>query len=150
MVNRGNTNTGIYDFQLAGGLNVNLSHLTIIGANDGIHGSLYVYSTGLTVSYSTIFGNLNDGIYLDEGNNQATFLNNTIYGDQAANGTKQPNGIYLNSDQNIISGNTVYDHSGYGIYDNDHGVGGGTFSGNLVYGNSTGYFAVDRHAADAQ
>ncbi|MGA2256052.1 MAG: right-handed parallel beta-helix repeat-containing protein [Thermoguttaceae bacterium] len=37
-----------------------------------------------------------------------------------------------------MTGNTVYDHSGTGIYDDAGEVGGTAVTGNLVYGNTTG------------
>ena len=147
VLNRGNTNPGSYDFQMQGGLNITLSQLTLTGGVDGIYGSSTVNSTGLTVSNCTIFGNSTYGVFLDVGNDHATFTGNVVYGDQAANGTKQANGIYLNSGFDTITGNTVYDHSGTGIYDSAGTVGGTTISGNLVYGNGTGIYMYQSTAA---
>ncbi len=139
VLTRGDLNTGDYDFQMEGGTNITLSHLTITGAYAGIYGSSTADSTGLTVSDSTIYGNADYGVFLDSSNDDATFTGNTVYGDLAADGTKQPNGIYLNTDSNTITNNTVFDHSGDGIRDFDDGSNGGILiSGNVVYGNATG------------
>ena len=139
VLNRGNTNPGSYDFQMLGAVNDTLSYLTITGGLDGIFGSNTADSTGLTVTNSTIIGNVSYGIFLDVGNDRATFADNVVYGDQA-NGNKQVNGIFLNTDTNTITGNTVYDHAGTGIYDSDNPgmVGGIAIDNNLVYGNTTG------------
>ena len=137
VLNRGNTNPFSYDFQMQGGLNITLCQLTLTGGVDGLYGSNTVNSTGLTVNNCTIFGNSTYGVFLDLGNDHATLSGNVVYGDQAANGTKQANGIYLNSGFDTITGNTVYDHSGTGIYDSAGTIGGTTISGNLVYGNGT-------------
>ena len=139
VLSRGDLNTGDDDFQMEGGTNVTLSHLTITGAYAGVYGSSTADSTGLTVSDSTIYGNADYGVFLDTSNDDATFTGNTLYGDLAANGTKQPNGIYLNTDSNTITNNIVFDHSGDGIRDLDQGSNGGIMiSGNVVYGNATG------------
>ncbi|MGA2254402.1 MAG: right-handed parallel beta-helix repeat-containing protein, partial [Thermoguttaceae bacterium] len=140
ILNRTNTNPGSYDFQMQGGDNVTLSHLTLTGGLDGLYGSNAANSTGLTVSDSTIFGNVSYGIYLDVGNDHATLADNVVYGDLASNGAKQANGIYLNSGYDTITGNTVYDHSGTGISDSAGTVGGTAIAGNLVYGNATGIY----------
>jgi len=112
--------------------------LTLTGAVDGLYGSSTANSTGLTVNNCAIFGNVSYGVFLDVTNDHATFSGDVVYGDLASNGTKQANGIYLNSGFNTITGNTVYDHSSTGIYNYAGTVGGTLVSGNLVYGNATG------------
>ena len=53
-MNRGNSNSGEYVFELAGGVNVTLDHLAITGAYDGIYGGSSAGSTGLTVCHCAI------------------------------------------------------------------------------------------------
>ncbi len=136
--NRANTNPGSYDIQMTGATNVSLAYLTLTGGLDGLFGSSTANSTSLTVANCTIFGNVSYGIFLDTGNDYANLTGNVLYGDLASNGAKQANGIYLNSGFDTITDNTVYDHTGDGIYDDAQGEGGTTISGNLVYGNSVG------------
>ena len=138
ILNRANTNTSCYDFQMMGGINITLSYLTITGGLDGMYGSSTANSTGLSVSNCTIFGNVTYGIFLDVGNDHASLSGNVVYGDLASDGLKQANGIYLNSGYDTIIANTVYDHSGTGIYNYAGSVGGSVVTGNLTYGNGTG------------
>ncbi|HYV35271.1 MAG TPA: IPT/TIG domain-containing protein [Gemmataceae bacterium] len=138
VLNRGNIKTGSYVFQLQGAVTVTISQFTITGGFDGIHASINVGSTGLTVSNCTINGNATNGIFLDQSNNNAVLTGNTIFGDLAANGAKQTNGITLSTNYNTISGNNVFDHGGNGIADSGLGF---TINGNSVFGNATGILA---------
>ena len=96
----------------------------------------------------TIFGNSNDGVFLDISNDDATFTGNIVYGDQGSSNAKQVNGIVVNSSNDTISGNTVYDHSGTGISGNAPGV-AISVADNLVYGNGTGIFLIQNTNAAA-
>ncbi len=139
--NRANTNPSSYDIQMTGGTNVSLAYLTLTGGLDGLYGSSSANSTYLTVANCTIYGNVSYGIYLDATNDYANVTGNVVYGD-LANGNKQANGIFLISGFDTITDNTVYDHTGTGIFgeggSNGGTEGGMTISGNLVYGNGTG------------
>ena len=65
LLNRGNTSSGSYVFEMAGATDVTLDHLRITGATIGVVAGNGAASTHLTVSNSTIYSNTQDGIFLD-------------------------------------------------------------------------------------
>jgi hypothetical protein len=136
LLSRGNTNSTRYAFELQGATNVTLDHLQITGGYYGISAANGAASTGLTVSHSTVFGNYNAGIFLDSSNDNATLAGDTVYGVPGGSSTDNQNyGIDLYSNNDVVSGNTVYDNGYAGISAN--GI-QNQVTGNLVYGNYIG------------
>ena len=117
VINRGNTASGQYVFQLSGAQNVTLDHLSITGGYDGVEADSGVNSAYLTLSNSTIYGNYQYGygVYLDSSNDHALISGNAVYGSST--------GIYLAAAQDVADSNTVYQCS-TGIYVNGYYVSG--------------------------
>ena len=139
LLNRGNTNQGEYVFDLQGATDVTLENLEITGGSYGINASDGAGSTGLTVSNSILDGNLNAGAYIGVGNDNPTFVNDTIYGDPANLyvSASQPEGLGIDANGAVVTGNTIFDssESGLSVYGSNVQV-----TGNTVYGNETGIF----------
>ena len=125
VVNRGNTSSGEYVFQMTGAQNATLDHLSITGGYDGVEADSGVNRAYLTLSNSTIYGNSQYGVYLNSSNTNALVTGNTVYGSST--------GIYLYGTQNAADSNTVYQCS-TGIYVN--GSGSGTANQNRVTNNT--------------
>lgn len=143
LFDRGDVN-GTFVFQLTGATNVTLDHISITGASVGVETESG--STNLTVSASQIYGNSNSGIVLNASNDYAQLTGNTIYGVLGSFNTRQPNGIRIASNNNVIAGNIVHDSSNTGIAADDYpyNYGENTISGNTIYNNGTGISIDDR------
>jgi uncharacterized repeat protein (TIGR01451 family) len=135
-------NVGRYAIELRQAVNVTLDHLSITAADAGIFAAAGAQSTGLTVSNCTIFGNNHQGIFLNSGNDGATLIGNTFFGVPGGNANDdQALGMDLESANDTVTGNTVFDHvstfggQGIGILVNGAGI---LVQGNTVFGNSTG------------
>ena len=82
ILNRGNTTSGSYVFQLQNASNLTLQDLTITGS----YGGIYTTTTGsagspnLTVLNCLVYGNTADGIYIDSYSPSANLSGNTVYG----------------------------------------------------------------------
>ncbi len=115
-LNRGNTNSGSYVFELDGASNVTISGLGVTGGAYGLYGDYGSGSTGLTVSNSSFFANANTGADLEYSNDDATFLDDAFFGITA---TPQPNGLVLNNvNDSAVTGSVAHDSSNTGIYVN--------------------------------
>ena len=132
-MDRGNSSSGSYVFELDGASDVTLDHLDVTGAYEGIY-TFDAGSTGLTVSYCTVYGNANAGI--DVSTDGDSLLNNIVRDNQI--------GIAVNYSSNLsqglfIHGNYIYDNT-TGIEDSSDdstaGQPGLTITANAVYGNS--------------
>ena len=145
-LNRGNTNTGSYVFELDGATNVTIDGLGITGGYQGIHGDYGTVSTGLSVTNSTIFGNANTGADLESqsggGNfDGASFTGDTFYGVAG----DQSTGLLLNYVNNAtVSGNVAYNSQYYGI---EVYASRNLINGNTVYGDGTGIY-VGNNSSD--
>jgi parallel beta-helix repeat protein len=163
--NRGNTDSTRYVFEMDGATGVTINGLTITGAYDGVYASNTAGSTGLTVKSSTITGDLQYGVDLEAGNDSATLSDNTVVGSNSS--SLQPTGLYLASNHDTITGNTIslsyYNGievqsaqddlvSGNNVYQNSTGISVSTsvnasgtdrvtVSGNTVDNNTTGIYA---------
>jgi hypothetical protein len=118
VLNRGNTASGSYVFELAGATDLTLDHLGITGATYGIYGSSSAASTGLTVSHCELYGNSYSGIGLEQGNDDAVITDNRVH-DNGFSGYSAGNqaGIAVSALRGLVSGNTVYANR-IGIYGN--------------------------------
>ena len=138
LLNRGNTSSGSYVFQMAGATNVTIDHVTMTGEAYGVMAGTGVGSTYLTVSNSEIYGMSQGGILVNTSNSDALLNANRIHG--------LPMGIDIhqyNYDAGparaTVSNNVIYATStgifasGYGLAGPDHV----TVSGNLVHDNSS-------------
>ena len=106
VINRGNGAAGSYVFDLQGASNVTLDHLSITGADIGIHASNGAGSTGLTITNNQIYNNFDDEISLGTGNDGATISGNNVYGQSAQNSADA--GILVNGDSVTISNNLSF------------------------------------------
>ncbi|MBI84895.1 MAG: hypothetical protein CMJ81_17005, partial [Planctomycetaceae bacterium] len=64
LLNRGNTSTGSYVFELAGADDVTIANLSITGGEYGIHGPSNADSDNVTISGNEVFANSSTGIRL--------------------------------------------------------------------------------------
>ena len=136
VLDRGDTNTSIDTVVSMGATDVTLDQLQITGGYDGVYASNTAGSTGLTISDSTISANNVYGVYLDSGNDHATLIGNTLFGIPGNSSQGQSTGIYLASNDDTVSGNTVYQDSETGI-----AISNGRddlVSDNVVYGSPYG------------
>ena len=135
LFNRGNTNSGSYVVQMAGATDVTLENLQLTGGSYGVYAPAGAGSTGLTVSGSTLFANASAGAFLGSGNDDASFINDTVYGIPDQPGAVQGTGIAINSADALLTGNIVYDSSGVGL-----ALSGASadVSGNTAYGDADG------------
>ena len=115
VLDRGDTNSSIYTVELAGATSVTLDQLQITDGYDGVYASNTAGSTGLTLENSTISANNQYGVYLDSGNDDATLTGNTVFGIAGSTNQGQNTGLYLASNEDTVSGNTVYQNGGTGI-----------------------------------
>ena len=113
-----------------------LNQLQITDAYDGVFASNTAGSTGLTISNTTISANNLYGVFLDSGNDHATLTGNTVFGIPGSTGQTQTTGLYLASNNDTVSNNTVYLNAGTGI-----AVSSGRddlIINNTVHGSATG------------
>ena len=152
ILNRGNSNSGNYVFELDGAENVVIENLYITGAYDGIYSG--TSANGIVVENSTIYNNSNNGINISGNVNEVTLQDNNVRNSGG-------NGIYLsgkrititgnelydndkrglvveNSQQVFIDSNSVYGNTSYGIYVNSSSA---MVTGNKVSGNDIGIYA---------
>ncbi len=136
VLDRGDTNPSIYTVELEGATNVTLDQLQITGGYDGVYASNTAGSTGLTINNSTISANNLYGVYLDSGNDHAILSGNTVFGIPGSTSQGQSTDLYLASNDDTVSGNTVYQNAGTGIAVSS--ARDGLVSNNEVYGNHYG------------
>ena len=130
VLDRGNTSSGQYVFELDGATGVTLDDLGITGGYDGIYAGSGAQSTGLAVSNCQVYGNASEDIVLDTSNDDAMLTGNTVY--------DAPTGINVAGVGDTVSGNKVYATStGITSYFANWGVAGVTISGNTVHDNSS-------------
>ncbi|MGK7961944.1 right-handed parallel beta-helix repeat-containing protein, partial [Crocosphaera sp.] len=79
ILNRGNTATGSYVFELTGADEVTLESLVITGGQYGIYASNTADSDQITIRNNEIFSNAQDGIYILSGNELALIEGNEVY-----------------------------------------------------------------------
>ena len=139
LFNRGNTNNGSYVVQMAGATSVTIKNLELTGGSYGVFAPGDAGSTGLTVSNSVLFANRIAGAFLDAGNDDASFINDTFYGIPDQPNAIQSVGIAINAADVLVTGNLVYDSSSVGITVSGAGA---LISGNTAYGNATGISAT--------
>ena len=107
ILDRANTSSGSYVFELTDADAVTLSDLTITGGRYGVYASSTSGSDNVTVQDSQIHDNSYQGIYLSTGNNSPVISGNTVHGHST--------GIRLRGSDATVSGNTVYNNSSIGI-----------------------------------
>ena len=140
VINRGNTSSGQYVFQLTGAQNVTLDHLWITGGYDGVYAASGAGSTYLTLSNSTVYDNDEYGVDLEPSNDHPTLAGNTVDG-TTSSPYYQSYGFYLDSvNYALISGNTVYNSENSGMY--LYGV-QDVVNSNTVYQCGTGIEVAD-------
>jgi uncharacterized repeat protein (TIGR01451 family) len=130
LLSRGNVNWGCDGVDLQNATGVTLEDLSITGGSAGIQTDIGQGSSGLTVSNCTVYGNQDDGIYVQ--GQDDTISGNQVYGNEYgifADGTGN------SSDRITLSGNTVHDNTYFGIYAYDNVL----VAGNTVYGQNGNY-----------
>ena len=153
MLDRGNTATGSYVFELVDADGITLDHLGITGAYTGVYAGDSSDSDDVTIQNSEIVGNYYYGLRLEASNDRSAILGNTVH-DQTyssstgiylygvSDATVSGNTVYANgtgidaygsqlTDPIAVSGNTVFDNSGTGIV----ASGNVLVMGNTVYGH---------------
>ena len=150
VLNRGNANSGSYAFEMTGGDDVTLDRLTITGAYDGVHADANIGSDRLTITRSTIFGDSEANVLINNGNSQTTISNSTLYGlpTGSSNTDESTFNLDLGGDNAVVSGNVIYDASIYNLYDSGTVV---TITGNRVFdSNNLGIYFNGSPSAAAQ
>ena len=162
ILDRGNTSSGSYVFELNGADDVTIEHLSITGANTGVFAAFGAGSDNLVVADSRIFDHSSRGVWINGGNESTRIENSDVFDNSTGIEVEGNlanvvgNRVYLNStgiaaeprnfgDPITVIGNTVHDNSSRGIRISDPGT---VAEGNLVYGHedsSTG-ISLDRQA----
>ena len=153
VLNRGNTASTSFVFQMAGADDVTLRNLAVTGAYHGIYAGNNAGSDRLVVEDSELYGNNQSGAAILDGNNDVAFDANEIY----QNGSW---GLNFAGSGNRATGNHVWgngggivaSYNGQGarieildnrVHDNvSDGINGSYWvlvSGNTVYGNAGSY-----------
>ena len=142
-INRGNTATGAYLFELQNADNVTIANLALTGADRAIVAAVNSDSDNLTITNNEIYRNSGYGISIDPTNDNAVITGNNVH-DQAVPDFYGGTGIAINGDGGFVSGNAIHDNRVYGI---EGGTTVGpytsvavTLSGNDIYANRTGIF----------
>lgn len=120
---RANTSSGTAAIEVAGATGVTIEHLSLTGGERGISVRDYSASTATTIKDNTIYGNSYAGISVGTGNDQVVITGNTVYGHT---GYYFAAGIDVRAVGTLVTGNTVH-HNSIGIY---------TAGGSSVVGNS--------------
>ena len=141
VINRGNTVSGSYVFQITGADDVTLDHLNITGGEYGVVLAQYTDADRLTVTSSEIYGNYRQGIYIGQQSDDSRLEDNLLY-----NNTQ--GGIYAEGvtglivRDNVLHNNNNPGFGGTGITVYTTGPSGNmsTISGNESYGNDLGMY----------
>ena len=160
LLDRGNTLQNAFTVRAA---DVDLTHLEIIGARDGIHAA---GARDLTVAHSRFSGNDRYGIYLNADSPNALIEHNVFDGEETlqdygiyalgADLTANENfafehrtrGIYVSGDRAIVQYNHVYDNAVYGL--EITGSSGAAVDYNRVYGNGSYGIVVTGYHSEAR
>ncbi len=160
VLDRENQFAGSHVVELVNADKITLSHLTLIGGQDGVHAADGSDSDQILISNSEIFGNARNGIQIGSGNDSISIAHNLIRGNGSrgvqfnGNGSITNNTIYLHPTHGIdaattggtaaiiISNNRVNSNGDIGIIIDTNGGGKITASHNDVFENSTGIQAT--------
>ena len=132
VLDRGNTGSGRYVFELVNADDVTLRNLTIIGGQFGVYADSGSDSDGVTIANSEIRDNGLDGVSFQSDGDNLTIVGNLIH-DNSTGISASGNGL-------TIQGNTISGHNNTGI---SAFAGGATVvasivSDNIIFGNSRG------------
>ncbi|NQT20746.1 MAG: right-handed parallel beta-helix repeat-containing protein, partial [Planctomycetes bacterium] len=154
VLDRANTARDRFVFELQDADDLTIDSLHITGGEEGLHAAYDSDSDRLTLSHCDVFANRDYGIRIEHANDDALITANSVY--DMINGygvgvylyghriTMAENDVYNNKmgidvsnsgpddDGTIISGNTVHDNTGTGIY----ASGTVLLTGNTVYGQA--------------
>lgn len=126
ILDRANTSSGSYVFELNNADGVTLDYLGMTGGYYAVIAGNSSDSDNVTISNSEMFDNDSHGVWLRSSNDGAEVINNVVHGHST--------GVYVEGYQITVSGNAVFDNS-TGIYS----IGdGSTIDGNRVYNNNMG------------
>ena len=141
VLDRSNTNSGAYVFELQNADNITLDDLFITDAYAGVFAGSTSDSDNVTLSNNTIYANSNAGVDFETGNDNLIATGNTVYGVPGGVSTdNQTFGFYLPASGATLSLNQIHDNNNYGIYLN---AASGLIANNLVFNNSQGIYAVN-------
>ncbi|NBB77971.1 MAG: LEPR-XLL domain-containing protein, partial [Verrucomicrobia bacterium] len=144
LLDRANTSSDAYVFELNDADGVIFEQLTITGGYYGIFADRDLDSDDLVIQDNTIYGNERYGIYLERGNDRPQILNNTFFGDSDGSDTQDDGAYVTNVAELEFSGNTAYGHRQRGLYGT--GLYGAKVEGNTTYDNgSDGIFVRVRN-----
>ncbi|WP_404310489.1 right-handed parallel beta-helix repeat-containing protein [Neorhodopirellula lusitana] len=108
VLDRANTSSGSYVFELIDADFVTLDSLSITGAYQGVVADSSSDSDGVVISNSHVFDNDRDGIRIESGNDDLQVFANVIEGNSLAGSS---DGLYVaGSARALISGNTVFNN----------------------------------------
>jgi parallel beta-helix repeat protein len=124
---RNNTSHPSYVFDLVNADDVTLEYLHITGGYHGVHAANASDSDGLTIRHSEIYGNSNDGVFLNATNDTPILHDNIL--------RNNVDGAEVYGVNAIFTDNHVYDNSGYGF--SYSGI-GATLTDNEIHDNNAG------------
>ncbi|MBI5616868.1 MAG: right-handed parallel beta-helix repeat-containing protein, partial [Gammaproteobacteria bacterium] len=139
IIDRANTNTGAYVFEMKGADDVTLSNLSITGGAYGVVAGNTADSDHLTIAGSRIYGNSSRGLSIDTSNEFFTLTDSQVYWNST-------DGMWLAGTDATVTGSEIYRNGGWGI---QIGPRGHVYA-NDVYGNNSGgiYAAVQTYATN--
>jgi hypothetical protein len=126
VLTRGNTNAGAYAIQFAGADDVVLEHLSVTGAQYGIHAASGADSDRITLDNVEVYGNSSYGVYFTAGNDQVT-VTDSVFRQNASTG------LVLSGNGSVVVDNVAYRNSGGGINVSGNDI---VVSANRVWGNN--------------
>ncbi|MCP3910708.1 MAG: hypothetical protein GY713_07120, partial [Actinomycetia bacterium] len=110
LLDRGNSNSGNYVFVLSNADDVTLSHLAITGGYRGIYASNSSDSDNVVFDALEVYGNAQEGIYLDTGNDNALLRDLDVHGNYY-------DGVEIRGAGTRVEGGMYYANSrGAGVY----------------------------------
>ena len=136
IITRNSTGPGAAVFDIEGGQNVTLDHLSITGGDIGILTADNSNSTGLTISNSNIYGNADYNITLGATSGGATITGNQIH-DTAGSYGGGNTGLVASRDQITVTNNQIFNNARTGLQVDSNS----TVTGNIIYNNGTGIIA---------
>ena len=116
LLNRNNTSTDSYVFDVQGASDVTMAYLTVTGARVGIYASDASKSSRLTIQNCSFAANSDEAIFVGDSNDHAVIQDNQLQGLYTGAGSPPGDtGIEFSGAEGIIQRNRVHHYGGRGI-----------------------------------
>ncbi|MEL6105485.1 MAG: right-handed parallel beta-helix repeat-containing protein, partial [Planctomycetota bacterium] len=161
VLDRGNTATGNYVFELDGGDDIVLESLVITGAERGVYGDTASDSDRITIRGSRVSGNAREQLWIRNGNEAFTIENSEVIGLASFAGvrvesdsavirgnqvSRSSNGVWLTGTASLAEDNTFFDNS-TGLRVERSNDTGAVVQNNRAFANSTGIYVSSLNSA---